>query len=59
MGGDYIKVRYRKSHVVLHERFRVAILPATFLALSLCIPLFHSFFSSCPPRNRLKLEGFR
>lgn len=28
-------------------------------SLSLCIPLFHSFFSSCPPRNRLKLEGFR
>lgn len=28
-------------------------------SLSLCIPLFHSIFSSCPPRNRLKLEGFR
>lgn len=27
--------------------------------LSLCIPIFHSIFSSYPPRNRLKLEGFR
>lgn len=48
--GEIIS-KYRKSHVVLHERFRVAILPATFLALSLypSFPLLFLLMSPSEP----------